>query len=267
MLLAETTRLFFDVDDTLTWRGQLPEVAARALYAAKDIELSLVAVTGRSFAWAEMMMRMFPLDAAIAETGACALVRKTTHLEVIHVEPDPRTRRENARVRDAAADKALAAVATARLALDNNGRIYDTAFDLVEDGPPVSDEDAARIRAILEGEGLTTAQSSVHINAWKVGPHGPFDKATMVDRVLRERFSTSLAEAAPTLAYLGDSKNDGAMFARADVSIGVGNVRPHLDWLAARAQAPRFLVDSSGGYGFADAVRLIVDAKHDVTLE
>ena len=43
---AGVTRLFFDVDDTLTWHGQLPEVAASALYKANAFGISLVAVTG-----------------------------------------------------------------------------------------------------------------------------------------------------------------------------------------------------------------------------
>src|SRR4051812_6467044 len=93
-------RLFFDVDDTLTWHGQLPEVAAAALYKARAFGLSLVAVTGRSYSWAEMLLRLFPLDAAVAETGACALVRvEGAKLEVIHTEPDDVVRRDLAELR------------------------------------------------------------------------------------------------------------------------------------------------------------------------
>lgn len=274
-------RLFFDVDDTLTWRGQLPEAAAVALYKAHAAGLSLFAVTGRSFAWAEMLMRFFPLDAAIAETGACALVRVDTRrgvsstesgsvridgrVDVMHTEPDPQVRRELARERERVCDLVLAEHDEARLALDNPGRLYDCAFDLVESGPPVSTQGAKEIRAILEREGLTTAQSSVHINAWKVGPHGRFDKATMVDRVLQECFETSLAEAAPQMAYVGDSENDGALWAavtkHGGISVGVGNVRPHLLALEAKKQAPTYIVDASGGRGFAQVVASLVEDR------
>jgi len=253
-LRAAARILAFDVDDTLTWQGQLPQAAAQALYAADEAGLTLIAVTGRSYSWAEMLMRLFPLAAAVAETGAVALLRSGAVLEVVHHEPEAAVREAGVRERDRAAARALREVGSARLALDNPGRLYDVAFDLVESGPPVPDEDARRIRALLEEGGLATARSSVHINAWKVGPHGPFDKATMLDRVLRQVVGHSLDEAAPTLCYVGDSTNDGAMFCRAHLSVGVANVAPHLPALRERGQAPRFLVEDEGGHGFAQVV-------------
>lgn len=253
-LRAAARVLAFDVDDTLTWHGQLPEAAARALYAAHGAGMTLIAVTGRSYSWAEMLMRLFPLAAAVAETGAVALVRGPAFLEVLHHEPDEAVRQAGVQRRDAAAARALAEVPSARLAIDNPGRLYDVAFDLVESGLPVPPADAARIRALLEEGGLATAQSSVHINAWALGPHGPFDKATMLDRVLRQVLGGSLDELAATLCYVGDSTNDGAMFARAHLSVGVANVAPHLDALGARGQTPRFLVEGQGGHGFAQVV-------------
>ena len=102
----QVTRLFFDVDDTLTWQGELVQEAVHALYLAKAAGIALVAVTGRSNAWAEALLRLFPLEV-------------------------------------------LQKVPTARLALDNIGREYETAFDLIEDGPALSPEDAAAIREIL----------------------------------------------------------------------------------------------------------------------
>jgi HAD superfamily hydrolase (TIGR01484 family) len=255
---AAVRRLLFDVDDTVTWQGSLPEVAANALYRAADAGLSLVAVTGRSASWAELLLRLFPLDAAVAETGAlCLVAEEGGRVSVIHSEPDVAQRRQNEDRRRRAADRALAEVSNARLALDNMGRVYDTAFDLVEDGPVVEERDASRIRGILEEEGLTWAQSSVHINAWI----GEFDKASMVERYLRERCDTSLDDAGDTLAYAGDSKNDGAMFARVDLSVGVDNIRPHLGWLSEHGQAPSYLVPSPGGHGFAELVELLLAAR------
>lgn len=257
-LRREVRFLLFDVDDTVTWQGALPEVAGRALYRAAEAGLRLVAVTGRSASWAELLLRLFPLEAAIAETGALCLVKNEGgRVDVMHSEPDAERRRANDERRHRAAERALREVKSARLALDNMGRVYDTAFDLVEDGPPVPPEDAARIRAILEEEGLSVAQSSVHINAWI----GSFDKATMVERYLSERCSTSLASEGERLVYAGDSKNDGAMFAQARVSVGVENVKPHLEWLAARGQAPRYLVGERGGFGFARLVELLLEGR------
>lgn len=260
-LRARARLLAFDVDDTLTWRGQLPEDAARALYQAHRAGLMLIAVTGRSYAWAEMLMRLFPLTAAVAETGAVALVRGASFVEVLHHEPEHAVRLALAAERDRAAARALAEVPGARLAIDNPGRLYDVAFDLVESGPPVPDEDARRLRAVLEQEGLTTARSSVHVNAWKVGPHGPFDKATMTDRVLRRLGHGALDDVAGALCYLGDSTNDGAMFARARLSVGVANLRPHLAALVAAGQAPRYRTAGEGGHGFAEAVAALLASR------
>jgi HAD superfamily hydrolase (TIGR01484 family) len=260
------TRLFFDIDDTITWRGRLPEVSVRALYRASEAGLSLVAVTGRSFAWGELFVRLLPLDAVIVETGAAALFHERNTeghpaLVVLHHEEDGEVRAALRHRRRVAATAVLAQVPSARLATDNVGRLADTAFDLVEEGPLVSTEDASAIRRILQEAGLQSAQSSVHINAFAFGPAGPFDKATMVDRLLRRQGHGGLAQAAETLCYVGDSTNDGPLFAAAGLSVGVGNVKPHLTNLAARGQTPRYVVDGEGGFGFAQVVATLLEAR------
>jgi HAD superfamily hydrolase (TIGR01484 family) len=263
---AACTRLFFDVDDTLTWHGRLPDEAVRALYRAKDAGLSLCAVTGRSFAWGELLVRLFPLDAVVAETGASALYfDERGRLQAMHHEDDDE-RARLAQVRAHAAVTALNAVKTARLSLDNVGRVADTAFDLVESGDPVPEDDIVALREVLHGAGLQTARSSVHVNSFAFGKNGPFDKATMVDRLLRHIAGVSLNEASPTLCYVGDSGNDGPLFARAALSVGVGNIVNHLPGLVKLAQAPRFMVDGFGGFGFAAVVNALLDAKAEVDI-
>ncbi len=256
------TRLFFDVDDTLTHKGRLPEVAVRALYRARDAGLSLCAVTGRSFAWGEMLVRLFPLDAVVAETGACALWwGEGDRLKGMFHEDDEKERARLSAVRAQATELVLATVKTARLARDNVGRISDTAFDLVEEGDVVSADDAAHIRQILIGAGLSLAQSSVHINAFAWGARGAFDKATMVDRLLQQTASTTLAQASATLCYVGDSTNDGPLFSACGLSVGVANVAHHLPLLRERGQAPRFVVQGEGGFGFAQVVDALLEAR------
>ncbi|MCP4503129.1 MAG: HAD family phosphatase [Deltaproteobacteria bacterium] len=250
----EVKWLCFDVDDTLTTGGLLPEVAVKALYDAHRKGLHLMAVTGRSLAWAEMLLRLFPLDAAVGETGAAIFMkREGGRVELLHSEPDEDKRRANNRKRQLAADEVLKKIPAARLATDNMGRVYDTAFDLIEDGPLVEEVDAARIREILSKHGLEVAQSSVHINAW----FGSFDKAAMVDRFFESEFSSSLDEQAPQLVYVGDSKNDGSMFCRTPLSVGVANVALHLPALAKLNQAPAYVVTERGGEGFAQVVEAL----------
>jgi HAD superfamily hydrolase (TIGR01484 family) len=260
------TRLFFDVDDTVTWKGRLPEDSVRALYRAHEAGLSLVAVTGRSFAWGELLVRLLPLDAVVVETGAAALFHARDdqghpQLVVLHHEEDGEVRAALRHRRRVAAGAVLAQVPSARLATDNVGRLADTAFDLIEEGPPVPADDAAAIRRILDEAGLVCAQSSVHINAFALGPSGPFDKATMVDRLLRRMAGTTLVDASSTLCYVGDSTNDGPLFSAAELSVGVGNVKKHLPALRERGHAPRYVVDGDGGFGFAQVVATLLEAR------
>lgn len=259
-LRAAASHLFFDVDDTLTCDGQLPERTVQSLYRAHDAGIHLVAVTGRSAAWAEMLLRLFPLRAAIAETGALCLFKgEKNQVRELHSQPDEKTRAEHDAARSRAAKRVLTEVPGARLALDNRGRAYDTAFDLVEDGPPLAPEQADEIRRILAEEGLEVAQSSVHINAW----FGHFNKATMVQRYLDEQCASSLEHLGTRLVYVGDSRNDGAMFARAGLAVGVANVAPHLAWLREQGQAPGYITSAPGGYGFAEVVEHLLAARRN----
>jgi HAD superfamily hydrolase (TIGR01484 family) len=255
--LGRVQTLLFDVDDTVTLHGELPEAGARALYRAAEAGLRLIAVTGRSASWAELLVRLFPLAGAVAETGAMAFLWEGERLTVHHAEPSAAVREDNDRRRRAAEKRVLAEVPVARLALDNIGRVYDSAFDLIEDGPLIEEQDAAQIRGILEEEGLTVAQSSVHINAW----FGRFDKATMSDRALQALTGRGLDEDVETRAYAGDSKNDAAMFARVPLSVGVANVAPHLEDLAAAGSAPSWITAGEGGHGFAELVDALIAAR------
>jgi HAD superfamily hydrolase (TIGR01484 family) len=251
-------RLFFDVDDTLTWQGELPATACDALYRAAHAGIELVAVTGRSASWAEMLLRLFPLRAAVGETGAMAFVKNAKGLiDVLHSENDPAQRAANDTLRARIAEEVRMRHPEARLALDNIGRVYDTAFDLVEEGPPISEATAQGILAIVRDHGLSHARSSVHINVWV----GSFDKRQMVERVLSESFGVDAAEALTQMVYVGDSTNDGAMFAATPYSVGVANIAPHLPLLKERGQAPRYGVKGKGGHGFVEVVDALLQAR------
>ena len=261
--LGAVRYVLFDVDDTLTWEDRLPRAAAAALYDAHDAGLTLLAVTGRSAAWAELLLRLFPLRAVVAETGGCAFVRRADgRVDVLHHE-DATVRAAHAQTRDAVARELLQTLPGTRLALDCPGRLYDTAFDLKENGPAVDSATAQALRAALHARGFVTAQSSVHINAWLVGPAGPFDKARMTARVFDEVLLESLDAARDAVLYLGDSPNDGPMFARAGLSVGVRNVAPHLAELAARGQSPHFVVDKDGGYGVAEVISRVIACRRE----
>jgi HAD superfamily hydrolase (TIGR01484 family) len=254
--LRDIKALFFDVDDTITWEGRLPSEALLAIEAARAAGLSCVPVTGRSLAWGELLLRLLDCPAVVAESGAVALVRSNGRTELWWHEPDEQVRASLRAKRERATAQVMATVPVARLALDNVGRAMDTAFDLNEDGPALSADEATTIRTILEQEGLVCFQSSVHINAFALGPSGPFDKATMAARVANQ--ALQLGNTFDNIIYVGDSTNDGAMFARCPWSVGVANVSTHLPRLEALGQLPKYVVDKPGGFGFAQVVSKVL---------
>ena len=243
--------IYFDVDDTITTAGQLTVTAVEAIYQAHQAGLSLVAVTGRSAAWGEMLFRLFPLQAVIAETGALYFTNRDSKPVVVHSEPNERVRAENALKREKASQDALNTVPEARLALDNIGRLYDVAFDLVEEGAPLSEQSILQIKKVLKKHGLRIFQSSVHINAF----FGHFDKASMVSRYIQEELQLPLDDQISRMVYVGDSTNDGPLFKLAPLSVGVRNIAPHLSALKEKGEAPSFTVTKDGGEGFAQVVR------------
>ena len=252
--------LLFDFDDTVTWQGQMPLQSSQAIAKAHAAGLRLVAVTGRSASWAEMLMRLFPFEAAIAETGALCYHRETLKgpINVLHSNPSAQQREQLRQQRLAIAENIMAAHPNVRFALDNPGRIYDSAFDLVEDGPSLDAESIAAIHQYLDQAGLYWAQSSVHINFFQA----QFNKSAMVQRYFDEIKQKTWDRVMPKIAYLGDSTNDGPLFAAIALSIGVANVSPYLPQLEKKRQAPQFITREKGGYGFAEAIDILLQLKN-----
>ncbi|MEO6954781.1 MAG: HAD hydrolase family protein, partial [Polyangia bacterium] len=71
-LAGRTRGVFSDIDDTLTEGGHLVPEACSALHALRAAGLRTVLVTGRPLGWAEVLVTLLPVDAAIAENGAVA---------------------------------------------------------------------------------------------------------------------------------------------------------------------------------------------------
>lgn len=62
--------VFCDIDDTLTWEGQLVPEAFAALHALRAAGLRVVPITGRPGGWVDHIARMWPVDAVVGENGA-----------------------------------------------------------------------------------------------------------------------------------------------------------------------------------------------------
>src|SRR4051812_909882 len=92
-LAVRPTRLrgvFSDIDDTLTHEGAVVPEAYNALVRARAAGLRLVLVTGRPAGWAEVLANVWPVDAAIAENGGIAYLKRGRRLERVYFAPgDP----------------------------------------------------------------------------------------------------------------------------------------------------------------------------------
>jgi hydroxymethylpyrimidine pyrophosphatase-like HAD family hydrolase len=76
----------------------------------------------------------------------------------------------------------------------------------------------------------------------------------MVDRLLAARFGKKAAADARKFVYVGDSRNDGPLFARFELSVGVANVKNVLAELEQKKQAPRYITRQEAGDGFEEVV-------------
>jgi hypothetical protein len=250
--------VIFDLDDTLLDHGALTQEAYASLFALRAAGLRLIACTGRPAGWGEVIARLWPLDAAVAENGAIAFVREGSaggpgaRISVVSA-PDgtaaarARPRREEQRARRAAllglAGELVSRFPDAALADDNDLRMTDVTIDIGEHRR-VGAEDVRAMREIAAGRGVRTLQSSVHLHLTTEAA----DKASGSIHVLCERFGEDATRARATYAFVGDSGNDAAPFAAFAVTFGVANVRPHLGKLSV---PPRYISAEPMGRGFA----------------
>jgi hydroxymethylpyrimidine pyrophosphatase-like HAD family hydrolase len=210
--------------------------------------MRIVLVTGRPAGWAEVLASLWPVDAAIAENGGIAYLKRGKSLERIYFAPgDPA---DDARRLVALASDVLARFPFARRSDDAGLRITDVAFDVGEHQHLAPDQIEA-ITGRSRELGARTLVSSVHAHAC----FHAADKAQMSARVAQLLWDEPAAEVAARYAFLGDSPNDQAAFAFFTHAIGVANVARYA---AVLAPPPRYVTPSPGGHGFAEAIDLIL---------
>src|SRR4051794_698925 len=72
--------IFTDIDDTLTLDGTLVPEAYVALCNAVQAGLRIVLVTGRPGGWGEVLVKLLPVAAVVAENGGLALFPDDRHI-------------------------------------------------------------------------------------------------------------------------------------------------------------------------------------------
>jgi len=243
--------VFSDVDDTLTHGGVVVPEAYAALARARAAGLRVVLVTGRPAGWAEVLASLWPVDAAIAENGGIAYLKRDGRLERVYFAPgDPA---DDARRLAALADDILRTFAFARRSDDCTLRVTDVAFDVGETQHLAAAEIDA-ITARCRELGARTLVSSVHAHAC----FHAADKAQMAARVAGVLWGDAPADVAARYAFVGDSPNDQAAFGFFTASIGVANVARYA---ATLAPPPRYVTPSPHGRGFAEAIETILAVR------
>ncbi|MBC7792349.1 MAG: HAD family phosphatase [Clostridia bacterium] len=262
-----------DIDDTLTVQGKLVQEAYDALWSLHAAGIAVVPVTGRPAGWCDAIVRQWPVDAVIGENGAFVYYERNGvlaaqfHPNALADEKeldktDPHARPPSSfpshdmieAIRERltpARDAVLARFPLARVAKDQPYRIFDLAIDFREEPPDLGFEVAEEIRAELTRHGLTAKVSSIHVNAW----FGKYDKLAMSRRVVRDLFKVTSPE---QVVFVGDSPNDAPMFGGFPLSVGVANVRRFGNRMEC---FPQYVTHAEGGAGFAEVVRVLLDAK------
>jgi HAD superfamily hydrolase (TIGR01484 family) len=221
----------FDLDDTLTEKGELSSQVISELEAVGRAGWKVVLVTGRPAGWADSLIKLLPFDGIVAENGA-VLLSWTGGRRSKTLGEEPKklfwttqgyAGAYDSHVRlklDQHREKILQAVPRSQVASDQMFRLYDLAIDFAEEVmPPLSFDDAKKIQKAFESFGFQAKISSIHVNGWD----GTFSKVDGLRQLLRD-WDTQLSPE-NNLLYVGDSPNDGPLFEVAAMSVGVANVQ------------------------------------------
>ncbi len=242
---AERMRgLLFDIDETLTTEGKLTAAAYAAMERLQRAGKLVVPVTGRPAGWCDHIARMWPVDAVVGENGAFYFCLSQGKLQRRFQESSAQRALNRSRL-EAIGAGILEQVPGCALASDQPYRETDLAIDYCEDVPPLPQETAGRIAALMRAEGLTAKVSSIHVNGW----FGAYDKLAMSRLLFAEFFRISPQLLRREFVFAGDSPNDAPMFSHFESSVGVANVARFAGQLDAE---PKYVTRGAAGAGFAE---------------
>ena len=244
--------LVFDIDDTVTRNGVLEPSAYAAMHRLAAAGFELVAVTGRPLGWADVVTRHWPLRVAVGENGAgWSWIDEEGFHEGYFCNEEERGRQ--AALLETIREEVARAMPNVRVSSDDKARRCDLAFDVGElVALPRRDVDA--LVSLIEGFGASTSVSTVHAHAVP----GPWNKPSGVARALADTMGVDLDAERDRWVFVGDSGNDAEAFAYFPASVGVANVRAHLDRLPT---PPRYVTDAERGKGFAELCDHLAGAR------
>jgi HAD superfamily hydrolase (TIGR01484 family) len=251
--LRRVRGILTDIDGTLTTDGRLPAPTYLALDRLARAGLHVIPVTGRCIAWAEILTRLWPVDAIIGENGAFY-----SHLHngklVTRFLDDAATRDANLFRIHALGQEILREVPGCALASDQAWHAADLAIDHAEDVRPLPQAAVDRIATMMRNAGMTATISSIHVNGW----FGRHDKLSMSRLCVEELLQDDVDANRDEWLFIGDSANDVAMFGHFPLSVGVANVR---EILVKLPQKPAYITEAAGGEGFAEMAARLLAAR------
>jgi len=245
--------VLFDIDDTITEGGLLPEESYSAIWALRRAGLAAIPVTGRPAGWCDLIARQWPVAGVVGENGAFAFFMRGGHLERLYHPAAPDIADSRARLERLGAE-ALRRVPGLRVAKDQAYRLFDLALDFAEEEPDLGLETALRVKELCEAEGARAKVSSIHVNAW----FGDYDKLSMSELFLSRILGWDPILYPRAAIFFGDSPNDEPMFERFELSCGVANVRR---FAGAMERPPAYATDQPYGRGFAEGIRSILSRR------
>jgi HAD superfamily hydrolase (TIGR01484 family) len=241
-----------DVDDTLTWHGQLPPETLIALTELRQAGLKVVAVTGACAGWCDHIAQLWPVDAVIGENGAFIMEKKDGYLTLNAASSMSIIAQNQAKLRQQVIE-VLADYPDLNLTLDQSYRLCEVAIDIGQNRSPVAPDIIAEVVSKLIKLGAHATASSIHINSW----YGEHSKKVTSLKFLQEK-GLSQTEVLSNACYVGDSMNDQFMFATLPKSVGVANIKNYWDKLLHH---PEFVMTEPGGYGFAQFAKQLLAIK------
>ncbi|HXS15565.1 MAG TPA: HAD-IIB family hydrolase, partial [Polyangiaceae bacterium] len=236
--------VLFDLDDTFLEHTQLTSAAYSALFSLREVGLCPIVLTGRPASWAEMIVRMWPVAAAIAENGAVAY----TLQDRVPVLLDPASGAHRAARRaqlGRLVEQVRKEVPELTPANDALGRLTDYTFDIGETQRP-SAVFIQRAIDVAHRHGARTTQSSVHL-------HLTFDRMDKGSGAiaLLTHLGYDATSVRSKFAFIGDSQNDASAFATFSATCAVANLSGQFSLLPKYKTS---LPKSSGFCQFADHV-------------
>jgi hypothetical protein len=244
--------LVFDIDDTVTRNGVLQPSAYAAMHQLAGAGFELVAVTGRPLGWADVIARQWPVRVAIGENGAgWSWVDGNRFREGYFCGEQERGRQ--AALLETIRQEVARVMPHVQVSSDDRARRCDLAFDVGELAS-LSRTDIDALVSIIEGVGVSSSVSTVHAHA----APGPWNKASGVARALGDALGIDLDSELDRWVFVGDSGNDAEAFEYFPNSVGVANVRAHLDRIRT---PPRYVTDADRGSGFAELAAHLMDGR------